>query len=219
MDEALAKPPSLLGKMFRLSAGYAVCENWHPPRAVLFDFDGSLAQSEEAHRKRFVAACGVECDVDRWMDHCAFFADVALTAGARELLEALGDAGVPCAIVSSGLGPTSRAASRWGLEVAFVVAGDDAEPAEHKPSPEPYLYAAAKLGVDPLDCVCVEDSPSGIEAALAAGIPCVALRNPANAGRGDLLGRCTVADDAGTERPSSPKDPRTRATAAPLRRV
>ena len=40
------------------------------PRAVLFDFDGSLAQSEEAHRKRFVAACGVECDVDRWMDHC-----------------------------------------------------------------------------------------------------------------------------------------------------
>ena len=40
------------------------------PRAILFDFDGSLAQSEEAHRKRFVAACGVECDVDRWMDHC-----------------------------------------------------------------------------------------------------------------------------------------------------
>ena len=35
------------------------------PRAVLFDFDGSLAQSEEAHRKRFVAATGVACDSAR----------------------------------------------------------------------------------------------------------------------------------------------------------
>ena len=39
-------------------------------RAVLFDFDGSLAQSEEAHRKRFVAATGVACDSARWDAEC-----------------------------------------------------------------------------------------------------------------------------------------------------
>ncbi|KAH8071716.1 hypothetical protein JL721_4218 [Aureococcus anophagefferens] len=161
----------------------ATAKTGTPPRAVLFDFDGSLAQSEEAHRKRFVAACGVECDVDRWMDHC-------VGHSTEWIVDYLTGACEPAVLADR-----ARRLPRWGLEVAFVVAGDDAEPAEHKPSPEPYLYAAAKLGVDPLDCVCVEDSPSGIEAALAAGIPCVALRNPANAGRGDLLGRCTVADD------------------------
>ena len=41
------------------------------PRARrLFDFDGSLAQSEEAHRKRFVAATGVACDSARWDAEC-----------------------------------------------------------------------------------------------------------------------------------------------------
>ena len=45
------------------------------PRAVLFDFDGSLAQSEEAHRKRFVAATGVACDSARWDAECDAEAD------------------------------------------------------------------------------------------------------------------------------------------------
>ncbi|MGH8917897.1 MAG: HAD-IA family hydrolase, partial [Actinomycetes bacterium] len=38
-----------------------------------------------------------------------------------------------------------------------------------KPHPEPYLYAAAQLGVDPTRCVAVEDSPTGAAAAVAAG--------------------------------------------------
>ncbi|KAK7230570.1 pseudouridine 5'-phosphatase [Aureococcus anophagefferens] len=175
----------------------ATAKTGTPPRAVLFDFDGSLAQSEEAHRKRFVAACGVECDVDRWMDHCVghstewivdYLTGACEPGGARRPPRARDVRGVLRRRRAHGrrarapggarrrrralrhrlVGPRAYIEGclwRWGLEVAFVVAGDDAEPAEHKPSPEPYLYAAAKLGVDPLDCVCVEDSPSGIEAA------------------------------------------------------
>ena len=38
-----------------------------------------------------------------------------------------------------------------------------------KPDPEPYLRAAALLGVPPRDCVGVEDSPAGVASLLAAG--------------------------------------------------
>jgi beta-phosphoglucomutase-like phosphatase (HAD superfamily) len=44
-----------------------------------------------------------------------------------------------------------------------------------KPAPDPYLRAAALLGVAPGDCVAVEDSPTGIRAAEAAGVPVLAV--------------------------------------------
>lgn len=47
----------------------------------------------------------------------------------------------------------------------------------HKPHPEPYLSAAAALGVDPKQSVAVEDSPRGIASARAAGMFCVAIRS------------------------------------------
>jgi mannitol-1-/sugar-/sorbitol-6-phosphatase len=42
--------------------------------------------------------------------------------------------------------------------------------ARGKPAPDPYVLAAQRLGVDPADCLVVEDAPSGIEAARAAGM-------------------------------------------------
>jgi len=47
----------------------------------------------------------------------------------------------------------------------------------HKPHPEPYLTAARLLGVDPVRCVAIEDSPTGTASAVAAGctvvvVPC-----------------------------------------------
>ena len=49
-----------------------------------------------------------------------------------------------------------------------VVCGDDVE--RGKPSPDPYLRAAALLDVDPADCLVIEDSPTGVAAAEAAGM-------------------------------------------------
>jgi HAD superfamily hydrolase (TIGR01509 family) len=46
-----------------------------------------------------------------------------------------------------------------------------------KPSPEPYLLGLERLGVAPEDCVVVEDSPRGLQAATAAGMRCLVLRN------------------------------------------
>jgi HAD superfamily hydrolase (TIGR01509 family) len=46
--------------------------------------------------------------------------------------------------------------------------------AEGKPAPDLFLFAAAQMGVTPAACVVVEDSPAGLRAARAAGMPAVA---------------------------------------------
>jgi HAD superfamily hydrolase (TIGR01509 family) len=42
-----------------------------------------------------------------------------------------------------------------------------------KPAPDLFLHAAASFGIDPRDCLVVEDSPNGVRAAKAAGMPVV----------------------------------------------
>jgi beta-phosphoglucomutase-like phosphatase (HAD superfamily) len=54
-----------------------------------------------------------------------------------------------------------------------VVCGDDVS--RPKPDPEPYLTAARLLGVDVAACVALEDSRSGVAAALAAGARTIAV--------------------------------------------
>ena len=58
----------------------------------------------------------------------------------------------------------------------FVATRDDVE--RGKPDPEIYLLVAAELGVAPESCFVVEDSPSGVRAALAAGMRCLAVSTP-----------------------------------------
>lgn len=55
---------------------------------------------------------------------------------------------------------------------AYVTKEDVAHP---KPAPDLYLEAARRLGVPPARCVVIEDAPAGVEAALRAGMACVAL--------------------------------------------
>src|SRR5439155_19797067 len=102
--------------------------------------------------------------------------------------------GVRVAIASSSprerLDATLRAA---GLDDLFevTVAGDEVE--HGKPAPDLFLAAAERLGVPPGECVAVEDSPSGVESALAAGMKVVAVaRAPRHR---DELNCDTVVDE------------------------
>lgn len=58
-------------------------------------------------------------------------------------------------------------------DVSAVVCGEDVTRA--KPAPDPYLRAAAAIGVPPSCCLAVEDSPNGIRSATAAGMPVLAI--------------------------------------------
>lgn len=91
--------------------------------------------------------------------------------GARALLTALGAAGIPFALCSNSPRRIVDAALVGsGLTGAFAatVAGDEVP--RGKPAPDPYLAAAAALGVAPGVCVALEDSPTGAASARAAGM-------------------------------------------------
>ncbi|GAA1646585.1 HAD family phosphatase [Kribbella alba] len=101
--------------------------------------------------------------------------EVVFRPGAVELLRALNAEGIPCALVS--------ASHRVMIDAVLahlppdlydvIVAGD--EVTHGKPHPEPYLTAARELGVDPADCIVIEDSPGGTASGTAAGAFVIAV--------------------------------------------
>jgi len=62
-----------------------------------------------------------------------------------------------------------------------------------KPHPDPYLLAIERAGVDPADCIAVEDSERGLQAAMLAGIRCIVIPTPLTAG-GNFAGAERVID-------------------------
>lgn len=60
-----------------------------------------------------------------------------------------------------------------------IVCGDDSRVTAKKPAPDIFLAAARDLAMSPERCVVIEDSPAGVEAALAAGMRVIALPDPA----------------------------------------
>jgi beta-phosphoglucomutase-like phosphatase (HAD superfamily) len=68
--------------------------------------------------------------------------------------------------------------SRVGALPWFSVLATGDEVSGHKPDPGVYELALKRLGVSPTAAVAVEDTPHGVAAAQAAGLPAVAIPNP-----------------------------------------
>ncbi|KAA0112737.1 HAD family phosphatase [Mycolicibacterium sp. P9-22] len=98
-------------------------------------------------------------------------------AGAHEMLDELAVAGVTMALVTN----TRRALTEKALNsigrhyFTVTVCGDEVP--EGKPSPDPYLRAAALLGLEPEQCLAIEDSVTGTTAAEAAGCAVLVIPN------------------------------------------
>lgn len=109
--------------------------------------------------------------VDRLLDGVVarVQSEVPWRPGAVDLLGQLAAAGIPCALVTMSyqrfVEPILDALPPQTF--AEVVTGDMVD--NGKPHPEPYLTAAANLGLDPADCLAIEDSNTGIRSAVAAG--------------------------------------------------
>lgn len=115
--------------------------------------------------------------------------------GAVELLTELGVQGVPCALVTMSYTVLAREVVDRAPAGAFraVVTGD--EVSRGKPDPEPYLTAAERLGVEPAACVAIEDSPTGIASARAAGVPTLGVEAVVPVPRQDGLSRAASLTD------------------------
>lgn len=96
--------------------------------------------------------------------------EVRPVEGLSELLDRLHEAGIRCAVGSSGCkANVDFVLDKCGIAAAFdtCVCGDMVR--HCKPDPEIYLTAARALGVEPGECIVFEDAPAGFEAARRAG--------------------------------------------------
>jgi HAD superfamily hydrolase (TIGR01509 family) len=102
---------------------------------------------------------------------------VEAMVGARELLHTLKDRGTPLGLVSnSPLRFVRRSLEIVGLHGDFDVVLSAHEVAAPKPAPDPYLEACRRLGVKPgPDVIALEDSPTGVAAARAAGLTVIGV--------------------------------------------
>ena len=173
-------------------------------RAVLFDLDGVLIDSTEcilrhwrdwaekkhvdirkiervAHGLRTVETMrlvaphlNVEQEARTFHDHELLDTEgIVAIDGSLELLNALPAWGWTV-VTSASRDLVKVRMTKAGLQMPEkCVTADDVR--NGKPSPEPYLLGAQKLGVNPQDCVVVEDAPSGIEAGKKAGMRVIAI--------------------------------------------
>ena len=116
--------------------------------------------------------------------------------GIRELLAYLRERGIPCAITSSSAIPViEQHLGRLGLLDYFTALRSGKDVPKGKPAPDIYLEGAAAIGLAPENCLAIEDSPAGLEAAWRAG--CMGVFVPDQAPPDEVtLSRCTARADS-----------------------
>ncbi|MEW6635676.1 MAG: HAD family phosphatase [Actinomycetota bacterium] len=116
--------------------------------------------------------------------------------GLLEFVALAGEAGLKAALVTNAPGENALAVLRaLGLEEAFdpIVLAEDV--GAGKPDPRPYRHALKLLGARPEEAIAFEDSPSGIAAAVGAGIPTVGVASTHDPEKLARLGAEPVVED------------------------
>lgn len=104
--------------------------------------------------------------------------------GTLSLIREAHAANVPMAVCSAAVRrDIIRSLDPLGITALFrtIVSADDVRVS--KPNPAPYLLACQRLGLAPVQCVAIEDSPGGLASALAAGLACIAVCHTVRAER------------------------------------
>jgi HAD superfamily hydrolase (TIGR01509 family) len=159
-----------------------------------------LGQSHERVRSAYLEAGGIDVDAEtytqtyRQIYQRLLRTDLELAPGSLELLRQLSQKGYALAVVSSS---HSRAVNQilgqTGLGEFFdvQVSGDDVD--RKKPAPDAYLRALDMLAVPSTSAIVIEDSESGVQAAINAGMRVFAVRHSMNV-RHDLVAAYAVLD-------------------------
>jgi HAD superfamily hydrolase (TIGR01509 family) len=114
--------------------------------------------------------------------------ELPLIGGAAEAVQRLASSFRLAVASSSNRELIDGVLAAAGLAEHFEVTVSSEEVARGKPSPDVYLEAARRLGLDPAACAAIEDSANGIRAAHAAGMRVVAIPNRRYPPAADALG-------------------------------
>ncbi|MEX3617993.1 beta-phosphoglucomutase [Paenibacillus glucanolyticus] len=109
-----------------------------------------------------------------------------LLPGVTEFVADIRAAGLKTAIASASKNAIA-VLTRLGVMDQFDVIVDVTKLTNNKPDPEIFLTAAAQLGVEPADCIGVEDAASGVDAIKGAGMFAVAIGNAAHFPHADIV--------------------------------
>jgi HAD superfamily hydrolase (TIGR01509 family) len=140
-------------------------------------FQRMVGLQDAASNQIVVDHFGEGFDLEAWTlavrahSHEQMAAGVALKAGVVEILDYLAKVGLPCAVAtSSSLAAVRRNLGPGGLIDRFAALITKEVQTQGKPHPQPFLKAAAALGVAPADCLALEDSHNGVRSASSAGM-------------------------------------------------
>lgn len=190
-------------------------------KAILFDHDGTLVDSEVVHWgiwQQVLAPFGVSMDEATYRQHhsgvptpenarklvaehridmsAAALADLKeiataehlartafpLIPGAREAVRQFHAAGLVLAVVTGGGRSAALSSLRaYGMEDCFstIISCESVE--RGKPAPDCYLLAMKQLGLQAEECIAIEDTQHGLEAAHGAGVACYCIPNAMSA--------------------------------------
>ncbi len=182
-------------------------------RAVIFDHDGTLVDTEKQHYgvwNRLLADFGHQLDEEEYerehsgvptIGSATLLAErfnlpmtplqlchrkelllqqvtepAKLMPAAREILTFLHQRQIPMAVASGArLLEIERNLHNHDIHRLFRAVCSSSHVERNKPAPDVYLLAAEKLNLPPAECLAVEDTTTGMRAALAAGMQCVVI--------------------------------------------
>ncbi len=188
-------------------------------KAVLFDLDGSVVDSEPLHLRSFrecLAPLGIKIsrnrhfkeftgigsktiiemlfrehnvneDVKEWAEKrkklyqsYVLRGKLKTIRGVHKFLRFIKRKGIKTAIVSGGHNSNIETAlDKLKLRQFFDIIIGTEDVKNRKPDPEGFLLAARKLNVKPTECIVIEDSPAGVQAALSANMQVVCIKSEA----------------------------------------
>lgn len=157
----------------------------HGGRLAETDYPGMIGISAEETAAYVMAKTAVSFDVTQ---SCAWVweriiermkTEIEPLPGSSELVSSLTSWGYPLAIASNSLsGYIDTALAGLRLEAYFPIRVGIDQVSQGKPAPDVYLTAAERLGVRPENCLAIEDSRVGVQAAAFAGMRVIAVPGP-----------------------------------------